>query len=112
MLNQSQSKLSSGSSNLRSSNIRGISKQPVHTFVPLSEFGMPGLNYVQQTIPLQGLLPNSLHSGHHRHFLQKSKNDQLASRSIQEELKHLQSYHPIPTLNEILTQLHQDPGFR
>ena len=23
-----------------------------------------------------------------------------------------QSYHPIPTLNEILTQLHQDPGFR
>ena len=75
MLNQSQSKLSSGSSNLRSSNIRGISKQPVHTFVPLNEFGMPGLNYVQQTIPLQGLLPNSLHSGHHRQFLQKSKND-------------------------------------
>ena len=47
MLNQSQSKLSSGSSNLRASNIRGISKQPVHPFVPLSEFGMPGLNYVQ-----------------------------------------------------------------
>tara|TARA_B100000780_G_C21090693_1_gene439556 strand:- start:1183 stop:1374 length:192 start_codon:yes stop_codon:yes gene_type:complete len=57
----------------------------------------------------------------HRHFLQKSKNDQLASKSIQEELKNLQcyqvgqglrnqimtdmqqSYHPIPTLNEILT---------
>jgi hypothetical protein len=43
---------------------------------------------------------------------QKSKQDMLQSKSIQEELKSLQNYHPIPTLNEILTQLHQDPGFR
>ena len=43
---------------------------------------------------------------------QLKKNEQLASKSIQEELKNLPAHHPVPTLNEILTQLHQDPGFR
>lgn len=36
----------------------------------------------------------------------------MASKSIQEEMKSLPQRATVPSLNEILTQLHQDPGFR
>jgi len=56
--------------------------------------------------------PNLHYGNQNRLMNQLKKNEQLASKSIQEELKNLPAHHPVPTLNEILTQLHQDPGFR
>lgn len=42
----------------------------------------------------------------------QKRNEQLANKQIQDELNNLPRQVQVPTLNEILTQLHQDPGFR
>jgi hypothetical protein len=79
-----------------------------NTFVPVSLMILSFLI----TFLLQPTNPNLHYGNQNRLMNQLKKNEQLASKSIQEELKNLPAHHPVPTLNEILTQLHQDPGFR